>query len=78
MLASIEEAVNRRWGQHEELLATLVEVNHALLVAFLEVHSSEQGRRRIPKPLHIPRPGEPTKPKAVSPAALARALTGEK
>lgn len=64
MLASLEAAASRRassWGNQEELLASLLEVTHALLVSFLTANTKPKDRWRIPEPLRVTRPNAPVK-----------------
>ena len=49
------DAVDKRWTRENELLATLVEVEHAHLLAYLRVHSKSGAR--LPEPFRVERPG---------------------
>lgn len=51
---------DRRWGNAEELIALVAELLHEqtrVLIRLLGGKSSQ-----VPKPLHVPRPGEETTP----------------
>lgn len=75
MLDSIELAVVRQaWGQQEELLASLIEVTHALLIAFLRANTDAAHMHLIPAPVRIPRPNEPQHKKPTW-LELAKAMT---
>jgi hypothetical protein len=49
---------HRNWGNTEELLALLIEQEHATWRLLLQVHSKEGAE--IPEPLRIPRPWTPS------------------
>ena len=53
---ALEKAAEERWPLELELQAQLVELASAHLLAFVRAHSD--GKRRLPDPTVIPRPGD--------------------
>lgn len=56
MFDALELELSRRWPAELELIASLVEVSHAQLAAFV-IANSKKGTP-APKTLRIPRPGD--------------------
>jgi hypothetical protein len=52
---ALEKATEERWPVELELQAQLVELASAHLLAFVRAHSD--GKRRLPDPVTVPRPG---------------------
>lgn len=77
MLSSLEQAVGRRWGQQDELLASIFDVLHHLYIAFLTANTAEKDRHRLPKPLRYPRPNE-ARPRKKTWMELALEMTGRR
>ncbi len=71
MFDALEDAVIRhetRWSQSDELLASILELLHALYL----LTAKANGAKNVGKPLHVPRPHEKDlRPKAMTPREFA-------
>jgi hypothetical protein len=60
MFAAVLGAAEKRWTPELELTASLLEVEHAALLAFARVHGRKG--QKLPAALRVPRPGEEERP----------------
>lgn len=74
MYDAMRDELPGRWTNSEELLAQMVELLHAQLVAFVQVHR-KRGSGRVAPPLVVPRPTDDDA--AAAPASAQRVSVTE-
>lgn len=62
--AAVSKELATFWPMERELLATIVEMLHVLILTTQKAH----GGKNLPKPIHIERPDQARSPRASSPS----------